>query len=134
MNEYISKIENSVIKIEVNYECSIHDKIGVAIVKKFKSKPKTFNGADWQTWQYPKQDELCPICRSEKATIRLQQETEKSKEEWFNNRTEEQKRELIEHQKNAQAEKEYEERLRCQNGYTTKTDVMDYKKRLAGDI
>lgn len=132
MNNYINNIENSMIKIEVDYECSVHGK-GKVIIKKLKSKPTKFNVNDWQNWQYPKQDELCPDCRQEKIKERCENERQKSMKEWFYTKTPQQQQEIRNYQTNLEAEKEYEKKLRCQQGYVTSAQLIDFKKLKAGD-
>jgi hypothetical protein len=133
MNKYINSIESAMIKIEVNYQCSIHKKSGTQFIKKFKSKPKNWNLGNWQSWQYPKQDELCPDCRREEIEKRHQEKSKEYMKIWFDNKTPQQKQDLIQHQKNLEAEKQYEEELRCRDGFVSQAEIIDYKKKLIGD-
>lgn len=132
MNNYLNNIENSMIKIEIDYECTLHGN-GKVTIKKLKSKPLKFNILDWQNWQYPKQDELCPTCRQEKIKKRCEYERQKSMKEWFNTKTHQQQQEIRDYQKNLEAEREYENKLRGQQGYITSAQLIDFKKIRAGD-
>jgi len=118
-------------KKEIEYQCSIHGK-GKQIVKKFKSQPKNFKG-DWRNWQYPKQNELCPKCRQNEVKKRTKEESIKFQQIWFNSLNEEQKQDLRDHQKRLNAEKKYEQKIRCQNGFVSQVAIIDYKKKIAGD-
>ena len=106
--------------------CSIHNKEYSQEVYRHKTRPWGWTQKEFLEWQHPKKDEICPLCRENKASLKYKERIAESMNKHWEDLTEEQRANILQYKEDQQRSEIQKEQLRISN-------ERDYSFMKAGD-